>query len=220
MTDFNKMRSNMVFGQLQPNGITSNRVLKAFTELQREFFVAENDQAIAYSECLLQVTPDRFLLNPLVLARLIQAAQLQPNNNVLDIAAATGYGPALLSYMVRSVVALEEDKGLLEQLLKNLDTIDTYSVSVVDRDLKAGVIEDGPYDVIFIEGAVEEIPPLLFDQLKEGGKFLTLEAQDVPGLAQGVMYQKIHHSLVKFPLFECEAAVIPAFKKSHEDFQF
>ena len=220
MTDYKKMCSNMVQGQLLPNGISNSRLLKAFTELQREFFVAAKDQDIAYSDCQLEISPERFLLKPLVLAQLIQAAKLEPNHRVLDIGAASGYGPALLSYLVRSIIAVEEDETLLEQLYKNMETIDTYSVTPVHRDLRAGVIEDGPYDAIIIEGAVEEIPQILFDQLKEKGRLLTLEVQDAPGLNQAVMYQKIHNNLVKHRLFECEAAPIPAFKKTEQEFQF
>jgi protein-L-isoaspartate(D-aspartate) O-methyltransferase len=220
MTDFEKMRSNMVKSQLLPNNITNRRLLRAFTEIPREMFVAKNEKGLAYSDTILPISPDRFLLKPLVLGQLLQAAALEPSFKVLYIAPATGYGPTLLSYCVRSIIAVEQEATLFAKLNSNIESLTTYSITPIHRSLLIGAEEEAPFDVILIEGAVEHIPNNLFDQLKQNGKLLTLEISDAEDLVQGVIYQKTTDGLAKRPLFESEAAPLQTFVKPKETFTF
>jgi protein-L-isoaspartate(D-aspartate) O-methyltransferase len=220
MTDFEKMRSNMVKGQLLPNEVMNSRLLRAFLEIPREIFVTQQDQGLAYSDTNLKIAPDRYLLKPLILGKLLQAAELEPTFKVLDIGAATGYVSALLSYSVRSVIAVEEELTLFDILTKNVDRFNTYSIVPMRRALNLGAEEEAPFDIIIIEGAVEQIPQELFNQLKKGGKLLTLEVKDTQGLTQAVRYQKMEHEVAKRPLFECEAYPLKAFAQHNRGFQF
>jgi protein-L-isoaspartate(D-aspartate) O-methyltransferase len=220
MTDFEIMRSNMVKSQLLPNDISNARLLRAFMEIPRETFVAESAQGLAYSDTILPITQNRYLLKPLVLGKLLQAADLEPSYKVLDIATATGYGAALLSYCVRSIIAVEEDAALFSKLNSNVDALNTFSIVPVHHPLQLGAEEESPFDVILIEGAVAQIPPNLFDQLKPTGKLLALETKEAEGLVQGVIYQKTPHGIAKRSLFECEAYPLQAFSLIQQGFQF
>lgn len=220
MIDFEKMRSNMVKGQLLPNGVINSRLVRAFTEIPRELFVTEHDQGLAYSDAILKIAPHRSLLKPLVLGRLLQAAELEPFFKILDVAPSTGYGAALLSYSVRSIIAVEEDEMLFEKLTKNIETLNIPSIHPVHRPLRQGMADEAPYDVIIIEGAIEQIAQGLVDQLKEGGKLLTVESKGAEGFMQAVCYNKVDSYATKRPLFECEAQPLQAFNKDYQDFQF
>jgi protein-L-isoaspartate(D-aspartate) O-methyltransferase len=219
MVDFEKMRSNMVKRQLLPNKVTNNRLVRAFTEIPRELFITEPDQGLAYSDTILKIVPERSLLKPMVLGKLLQAAELEPFFKVLDVAPSTGYGAALLSYSVRSIIAVEEDETLFEKLTKNIETLNIPSVIPTQRSLRRGVTEEAPYDVILIEGTVEEVPQDLFGQLKEGGKLLTIEGKSPQEPTQAVCYHKIGSYITKHFLFECEAQPLPSFNKAYQDFR-
>ena len=109
MTDFALARRNMVDGQLRPNRVTNAALLAAVSDLPRERFLPDGLRSVAYADDDVPLGNGRFLMEPMVLARLIQALQPQPEDKVLVVASGRGYGAALLSRLVKSVVAVESD---------------------------------------------------------------------------------------------------------------
>ena len=123
MTDFVLARRNMVDGQLRPNRVTNTQLLAAIGDLPRERFLPAGLQSVAYADDDVPLGKGRFLMEPMVLARLIQTLQPQPEDKALVVASGAGYGAALLARLVKSVVAVEADAGLAgsaEQTIRNL----------------------------------------------------------------------------------------------------
>lgn len=184
MTDFAELRRNMVDCQLRPNNITDLDILAAMDTVPREKFVPSGLQAIAYLEQSLALTDDdHAMLTPIALATLIQAADIKPTDYVLDIGCLTGYSSAVLSHLADSVVALEENSALAAQASEILNDLEVGNVAVVESALLSGQAEQGPFDVILINGAVDEVPQDLLAQLKDGGRLVTIVIENGYGRA-------------------------------------
>src|SRR6185312_10467294 len=169
MTDFALARRNMIDGQLRPNRVTNSRLLAAVADLPRERFLPDCRKALAYADDDIPLGNGRFLLEPMVLARLIQSIQPAPEDKALVIASGRGYGAALLARLVKTVVAVESDEGMASSAEQTIKDLNIGNVRLVRADLVAGMPADAPYDAVLIEGAVREIPKAILDQLAEGG---------------------------------------------------
>lgn len=211
MTDFALARRNMVEGQLRPNRVTNTALLAALGELPRERFLPDSVRSVAYADEDVPLGGGRYLMEPMVLARLIQTLQPQPEDRALVVGAARGYGAALLARLVKAVTALESDPVLAatgEQTTKDLGLAD---VQWITGKLEQGVPGSAPYDVILIEGAVRQVPQALFDQLAEGGR-LAVTLSGAPG-AMGVAQIFVKDGGVTSgrPLFEAGTPLLPGF---------
>ncbi len=211
MTDFALARRNMVEGQLRPNRVTNTALLAALGELPRERFLPDSVRSVAYADEDVPLGGGRYLMEPMVLARLIQTLQPQPEDRGLVVGAARGYGAALLARLVKAVTALESDPVLAaagEQTTKDLGLAD---VQWITGKLEQGVPGSAPYDVILIEGAVRQVPQALFDQLAEGGR-LAVTLSGAPG-AMGVAQIFVKDGGVTSgrPLFEAGTPLLPGF---------
>ena len=175
MVDFAHARHNMVLSQLRPSGVRDERVNAAMAAVPREAFVAPHQQAIAYvDEDLPLGAAGRYLMEPLVFGRLLVAAEVGPDDVVLDVGCASGYSAAVLARLAGTVVALEEDEGLADRADAALAALGVDNAAIMRRPLAGGYIEQGPYDVIVIEGAVPAIPDGIADQLREGGRLVAV----------------------------------------------
>ena len=125
----------------------------------------------------------RRLLKPMVLAKLIQAAEVGENDHVLDVGCATGYSSAVLARLARAVVALEEDAALARQAAENLQASGASNVRVVTGPLPQGWPAEAPYDVIFVNGAIEIEPQALARQMREGGRLVAVKGRAPNGKA-------------------------------------
>ncbi|MGH6717970.1 MAG: protein-L-isoaspartate O-methyltransferase family protein [Alphaproteobacteria bacterium] len=168
MIDFAALRRNMIEGQIRPNRVTDPALVEALSRVPREGFVPAGLKANAYVDEDLPLGGGRFLTEPLVLARLIQAARPANGAKVLDIGCATGYGAAVLAELGVRVVALEDQATLADRARAALGAR-AGVVEVVVGPLRAGWPAAAPYDAIIIEGGVAEVPPALLDQLADGG---------------------------------------------------
>lgn len=171
--DFAAARRFMVDGQIRTNKVTDERLIEALVDLPRERFVPPAQQARAYIDDDLPLGNGRYLMEPMVLARLVQTLQVKAGDRVLVVGAAGGYGAALLARLGASVTALESDPALAS-FARTALTGDSSGVNVVTGDLRAGYAQGGPYSAILIEGAVAEIPARLLEQLKQQGKLVTV----------------------------------------------
>ena len=211
MTDFALARRNMVDGQLRPNRVTNASLLSAVSELPRERFLPEALRSIAYADDDVPLGNGRFLMEPMVLARLIQALQVQPGDKALVVASGRGYGAAILSRLVKSVVAVESDAALAgsaEQTIKDLGIV---NIKQAMAKLENGAATDAPFNAILIEGAVHEIPRTILDQLAEGGRLTTVRAAPAGVLGVAELVVKEGGVASGRPLFDAGTPALPGF---------
>jgi protein-L-isoaspartate(D-aspartate) O-methyltransferase len=210
-------RKNMVESQVRPSDVTDRRIIRAMLELPREQFVSERVGGLAYMDGPVEVpaSPDsasRSLLPARVFAKLVQAAEIEPDAAVLDVGAATGYSSAVLARLGGSVVALEVD-GALATRARNLLSGDS-KVQVVEGNLADGWPADGPYDAIVVEGAIEGVPTLLIDQLKDGGRLVAIVGKGRAGRA--TLWRREGGAFGRVDIFDANADLLPGFQKAHE----
>jgi protein-L-isoaspartate(D-aspartate) O-methyltransferase len=205
-------RTCMVDSQIRPNRVTDPRVLSAMRRLPRERFLPPNVLSLAYADQDVPMGNGRFLMEPMVFARLLQAASLRDNERVLVVGSGSGYGAAVLSACGCRVTALEEDPALLA-IAKTVMPAEAPDVTLVSGPLAAGWSSFAPYDLILIEGAVPEIPVALIDQVhRETGRILT--AICAPGRITQAMIAEATAAGPGFSaLFDCATPPIPCFRK-------
>jgi protein-L-isoaspartate(D-aspartate) O-methyltransferase len=222
MTDFVEARRMMVEGQVRTYDVTDLRVLAAMLEVPREYFVPDEEQALAYVDQDLTVArakdgrAPRYLLKPAVLARLIQEAEVAASDRALDVGCATGYSSAVLSKLARSVVALEEDSELASIAREKLARLGATNVTVVTGPLTAGAPSQAPFDFILLNGATEILPQTLCRQLKPGGRLACVFGR-APGRA--TVYRSVSGHVTGHPAFDAAAPLLPGFAKP-PDFVF
>ncbi|WEX78833.1 protein-L-isoaspartate O-methyltransferase [Sinorhizobium numidicum] len=176
--NFEAARTKMVDNQIRTTDVTSHSILSAFLSVPREEFVPAKMKELAYIDADIQLVggPEpRYLMEPSPLAKLLQLAEISKSDVVLEIGCGTGYASALLSLIAGSVVALESDETLAATATATLARLGYDNIAVVIGDLAQGYPAEAPYDVIFINGAVEMIPAALFEQLRDGGRLVAVE---------------------------------------------
>ncbi|MGQ3675795.1 protein-L-isoaspartate O-methyltransferase family protein [Xanthobacter sp. TB0139] len=178
MTDFVELRRGMVDSQVRANDVTDHRIIAAMLELPRERFVPEQSKPFAYIDDDLVIRPAqegepaRYMMEPMILSRLVQLADVKATDHVLDVGTGTGYSAALLSRLAQQVVALEEDADLARRASTTLSDLDVDNVAVMQGPLVEGWEPEAKYDVILLNGAVDEVPETLIAQLKEDGRLV------------------------------------------------
>ena len=163
MPDFSLARRAMVDNQLRPEGVTDRGVLAAMASIERERFVPEAARPLAYFDRPLKVAPGRAMMPPAALGRLLSELAPKPGERALVVGSGTGYSAALLSAIGLQVVALESDKELATAAAD-------AGVETTVGELSQGWPKNSPYDLILVDGAVEEVPAALVKQLSEGGR--------------------------------------------------
>ena len=171
--DYAAARRFMVDGQIRTNKVTDERLIEALADLPRERFVAAGLRARAYIDDDLPLGNGRHMMEPMVLARLIQILQVQVGDCVLVVGAAGGYSAALLARLGARVIALESDESLVA-LARTALAAEGTDATVVTGALTKGHVEGGPYSAILVEGAITEVPACLLEQLKQQGKLATV----------------------------------------------
>ena len=174
MSSLEIARTHMIESQLRPNKVTDQRLLGAFASIQRELFLPEHLRQVAYIDEDLPLGGGRYLMEPMVAARLLQTAAVERTDMMLVVGAGTGYEAVLSSMLARSVVALEEDPELARQARAALVERAIASVSIVEGPLIQGYRPRAPYDVILFAGAVAEVPAEISAQLAEDGRLLAV----------------------------------------------
>lgn len=168
---FEAMRHAMVVSQLRTNAVTDVRVIDAMSQIARENYLPAEQRSLAYTDKLLPLGKGRSQNLPLATARLLNQAEVLPTDRVLLIGAAGGYTAAVLATMATSVVALEEDAALVALAKPVLSS--HANVTLVEGALAAGHAEAGPYDLIVIDGAVEDLPEAIVASLAPNGRLVT-----------------------------------------------
>jgi protein-L-isoaspartate(D-aspartate) O-methyltransferase len=219
MTGFERQRLAMVESQLRPNEVTETRLLAAMRALPRERFVPPKLSSLAYMDEAIEVFPSidgapaRFLPAPMVLARLVQLAAVEPQDNVLDIGCATGYSTAVLASLGRTVIGLEPEPELAKSARRTLHDLGIGNAEIVEGELSRGHPEGAPYDVILMNGSVPEVPETLLGQLKEGGRLAAIVSNGANRGSQGKAYLfvKVEGNASGMPHFDGGARPLPGF---------
>jgi protein-L-isoaspartate(D-aspartate) O-methyltransferase len=222
MIDFEAARATMVESQLRTDRVTDRRILAAFASLPRELFVPAAKRDLAYSDAALEVWPSldggpaRYLLPPVVLARLAQLASVDAKDAVLDIGCATGYSTAVLAHVARMVTAVEAEPELAAAARENLDALGLSNATVLDGDYARGAPDAGPFDVILLNGSVPEVPESLLAQLKDGGRLVGVVTgpQGRPRQGKATLFVKVDGEASGLPHFDANARPLPGFAPS------
>lgn len=201
----------MVDSQIRPNRVTDARILSAMRRLPRERFLPASVTALAYADEDVPLGGDRFLMEPMVFAKLLQAASLRDNERVLVVGAGTGYGAAVLSACGCRVTALEEEASLLAIARASL-SFEAPGVSLVSGPLGSGWPALAPYDLILIEGAVPFIPPALAAQTHQETGRIIAAIYGEGRITQAVIAEATTAGLGISPLFDCATPPIPSLR--------
>jgi protein-L-isoaspartate(D-aspartate) O-methyltransferase len=210
MTEFGAARAHMIESQLRPNKVIDARVLDAFGGIRRELFVPDHLRVVAYIDEDLPLGGGRYLMEPMVVARLLQAAQIERTDRVMIIGAGTGYEAALAAALARSVIALEEDPELARRVRAALVEHSIASVSVVEGPLPQGYRPRSPYDVVLFCGAVADVPSEIDTQLAEGGRVLAV-VKSANGIGRATLWARTGGVMARRVLFDAATPLLPGF---------
>jgi protein-L-isoaspartate(D-aspartate) O-methyltransferase len=211
MSNAAAQRFNMVESQVRANDVTDVRVQEALRAVPRERFVPAAKRAIAYVDAPLELVPGRFLLEPRVYAKMLQLAEIQPGDKALDVGCATGYSTAVLARLAAKVIGIEEDADLVRVATDMIPAVGTGNVLVVQGALADGYKAGGPYDAIFINGAIERAPEALLGQLAEGGRLVAVLRHGTQGRA--VLYRKEDGHIGHWAAFDAGATILAGFRQ-------
>jgi protein-L-isoaspartate(D-aspartate) O-methyltransferase len=211
MVDFAAARSNMVESQIRTNKVTDLHLLDAFETTPRERFVPEPLRGIAYVDQDVALGGERFVMEPMVLAKLLQAARPGPGDVALDLGCGSGYATAILSRLVATVVALEVDAALAAAANQTLDELEIDNAVVVEGPLAEGYPKQAPYNVILLNGAVSEVPLAIADQLAEGGRLVTVVSVGA-GLGRATLMRRDSGVISSRILCDASVPVLPGFE--------
>lgn len=215
MSDFSTARGKMVDGQVRTSDVTDLRIIDAMLALPREIFVPEDRRALAYLDLDLDVSergaPKRYLIKPMVVAKMVQAAAIKNTDNVLVAGCATGYTAALVEKLADRVTATESDPALAAKASDILASLGLSRVNIVNAAACEGAPACAPYDVIILEGATEIVPDALYAQLAPEGRLVGVFAMN--GAPRAAI---VTHSRADFgtrALFDASAPVLPGLEQ-------
>jgi protein-L-isoaspartate(D-aspartate) O-methyltransferase len=217
MPNFQTARTNMVDCQIHTNGIIDPIILNSFNTIPRELFLPEEKQKIAYTDETISTSKDRFMLAPMVHARMVQALAIKPSEIALDIGGGNGYSAAILSTLATTVIALEARQITIDRATKILNSINFCNIVFIKGKLSQGCQEHAPYDVIFINGAVSRLPENLIQHLSTGGRLITIVQKTPRAIGEVTLVQKgqgAHYS--KRVLFEACVPYVAGFEPEEE----
>ena len=201
----------MVDTQVRPSDVTKFPIIDAMLSVPRERFVPAALREAAYIGENLELAPGRVILEPRTLAKLLDALDIQPTETVLDIGCGLGYSTAVLAKMAEFVVAVEDDAAIAEEAQTTLSETGVDNAAVMTGPLAKGSAKSGPYDVIILQGAVEEVPAAILSQLSEGGRIGCLMAEGALGVVR-IGHRRNGQINWRFA-FNANAPVLPGFAK-------
>ncbi|SDK29985.1 MULTISPECIES: protein-L-isoaspartate O-methyltransferase family protein [Bradyrhizobium] len=215
MSGISAARQKMVDGQVRPSDVTDVRIIDAMLAVPREAFVPESRRALAYLDLDLDVSESgeikRFLIKPVVLAKMLQAAEIKGTDRVLVVGCATGYAAAVVAQFAGQVTATESDSALAAKATAILAQNGCGNVAVRTAAAADGDPANAPYDVILLNGATEIVPERLYGQLQDGGRLVGVFATSQPPMA--TLVTRSHGDFGHRALFDAYAPVLPGMER-------
>ena len=184
MTDYASRRTMMVDTQVRPSDVTKFPIIDAMLAVPREAFVPDAKREAAYVGENLDIGDGRVMLEARTLAKMIDALDIQPAHVVLDIACGFGYSTAVLARMCDFVVAVEDDEARAQEAQSTLSEQGVDNAAVMSGVLAEGAAKSGPYDIIILQGAVEQVPETLLAQLRDGGRIAAVFSEGTLGVVR------------------------------------
>ena len=216
MSGFSTARQKMVDGQVRPSDVTDSRIIDAMLAVPREAFVPQSQRALAYLDLDLDVSEGgpakRFLIKPLVISKMLQAADIKDTDNVLVVGCATGYTAALVAKLAGRVTATESDPALAAKAKDVMAELGLGNVTFRAAAAAEGDPANAPYDVIVLDGATEITPDRLYRQLRDGGRLVGVFAMTQPQRA--VIVTRSHGDFGNRALFDAAVPVLPGLERS------
>ncbi len=213
--DYSAARQAMVDSQIRPNDVTDHRLLQVFETIPKEAFLPAALKPQAYVEKELAYADGRYLLEARDLSKLLQAAEVEQSDLILDAASGCGYSTAILAGLGEMVVAVESDEAVAAASEKALTDLDIANAAVITGDPVMGAEKQGPFDVIIVAALIQTQPETLLGQLKDGGRLATI--MDDGGVARGVVFHKSNGAISMTRHFAAAANhVLPGFEKPKE----
>ena len=209
--DSYSLNKKMVEGQIKPIGGTQKNILDAFNSINRDDFVPKNLKGNSFSERNLFLKRDRFVLKANLIAKIISVLNISNEENVLVIGSSTGYSSAVISRIAETVISIEEDKELLvfsEEAVKK-NGID--NIVFINNAMIEGCPEQGPFNAIIIEGAIDEVPLKILNQLEHNGRLIAMVNNN--GISNVIEYQKKNDTFTDRFIFSCSAPKLKSFDK-------
>lgn len=213
--DFAAARRIMVDSQIRPNDVTDPDLVAAFMAVAREAFVPVSRKQVAYSEMEIETSPERSLWTPLDFSKLLKAAEPDQSDIALVIGAGAGYETAILAELVETVIGLDEDETITNATTELLVAQGADRAVIVQGDLAKGLPDQGPFDIIFVNGMVESIPEAWTDQLSENGR-LAVAVEEKNGFGTARIYRRVGDSVSFRTVFEAAPPKFSAFDAEKE----
>ncbi|WP_109463934.1 protein-L-isoaspartate O-methyltransferase family protein [Albibacillus kandeliae] len=211
MTDFATRRRMMVDTQVRPSDVTKFPIIEAMLAVPRENFVPDARRDTAYSDDNVPLAPHRVLFEPRTLAKILDLLDVKGDELVMHVGCGYGYSSAVVARMAQAVVALEEDEAMAAEAQTLLSDVGADNVILHEGSLAQGAAEHGPYDVILVEGGVEDLPAALEEQLKDGGRIACLFVEGALGAVR-IGYKSGGAVSWRFG-FNAGAPVLPGFER-------
>jgi protein-L-isoaspartate(D-aspartate) O-methyltransferase len=208
---FDLARKVMVDNQIRPVGVTNLSLLESLGQVKREKFVPNNKQSIAYSDGDIKISSSKYLMAPASFARLAQLADIKSDDIILVVGCVTGYSVAAIAPLCNAVVGIEADETLVNQANETLSDLDIGNSAILAKDLSQGVPSEAPFDVILIEGAVDEVPLALLRQLRDGAHLVAVISGNQIGKA--TKFVKTGNDISKHIAFDIVVPTITSLSK-------
>ena len=207
------LNNNMIDGQIRPiNGI-SKEVISAFSSVNRADFVPDNLILRSFTEKNLKLSSDRYFLRPNLIGEIINHVLPQSNETVLVLPAATGYLSAIISNLAETVIAIEEEENLISIAEKGMNKSGINNVVILKKKINENCLDQGPFDAIIIEGAIDFLPDQFLEQLGNNGRlFAMINEEDV---TNAMLFIKNENSINSRFLFSCDAPKLNFFNKKN-----
>lgn len=209
---FDTRRLNMVESQIRANKVTDEAVIGAIETVARESFVPEELRGIAYVDDDIALEGGRCVMEPRVLARMIQALQPDSNAHALLVGAGSGYAAAVLSRVAQTVVAEESNAGLAEVASAGMDAMGITNVVIEQGTLMSAAAEHGPFDIILFGGSIAQVPENLADFLEEGGRAMAVVSDSSEGYGAATLFTKFGGHLGEVSVFDAAIPALPEFE--------
>ena len=201
----------MVDTQVRPSDVTKFPIIDAMLEVPREVYAPDNLREAAYMGEHLELGGDRVVLEPRTFAKMLEVLDIQKDHTVLDLGCGLGYSTAVLAHLADFVAGVEDDEDLATEAQSLLSENGVDNAAVLSGPLAEGAAKSGPYDIVMIQGAVEDVPEALLEQLREGGRVACIFAEGSLGVVR--VGHKLNGRVGWRYAFNATAPLLSAFQK-------